>query len=92
MNVQILLLLGILILVMAVSTILTPKFLTYVNLVNVMMQIAMIMLTGSAAVILMISGNFDLSAGMVLALTGVMHAFMSKARHPRPPCRSCSPR
>jgi ribose/xylose/arabinose/galactoside ABC-type transport system permease subunit len=81
-NLQILLLLGILILVMAVSTILTPKFLTYVNLVNVMMQIAMITLTGSAAVILMIAGNFDLSAGMVLALTGVMHAFMSKAGIP----------
>jgi ribose/xylose/arabinose/galactoside ABC-type transport system permease subunit len=63
---------------MAVSTILTPKFLTYVNLVNVMMQIAMIALTGSAAVILMIAGAFDLSTGMVLALTGVMHAFMSK--------------
>lgn len=81
-NLQILLLLGILVLVMAVSTILTPKFLTYVNLVNVMMQIAMITLTGSAAVILMIAGNFDLSAGMVLALTGVMHAFMSKAGIP----------
>ena len=81
-NLQILLLLGILILVMAVSTVLTPKFLTYVNLVNVMMQIAMIALTGSAAVILMISGAFDLSTGMVLALTGVMHAFMSKAGIP----------
>jgi ribose/xylose/arabinose/galactoside ABC-type transport system permease subunit len=81
-NLQILLLLGILILVMAVSTALTPKFLTYVNLVNVMMQIAMIALTGSAAVILMISGAFDLSTGMVLALTGVMHAFMSKAGIP----------
>jgi ribose/xylose/arabinose/galactoside ABC-type transport system permease subunit len=81
-DLQILLLLAILILVMAVSTVLTPKFLTYVNLVNVMMQIAMITLTGSAAVILMIAGNFDLSAGMVLALTGVMHAFMSKAGIP----------
>jgi ribose/xylose/arabinose/galactoside ABC-type transport system permease subunit len=81
-DLQILLLLAILILVMAVSTILTPKFLTYVNLVNVMMQIAMITLTGSAAVILMIAGAFDLSAGMVLALTGVMHAFMSKAGIP----------
>ncbi len=38
----------------------------------------MIMLTGSAATLLMISGNFDLSVGTVLAFTGVMHAFMSK--------------
>jgi ribose transport system permease protein len=81
-NLQLLLLLGILLLVMAVSTVLTPKFLSYVNMVNVLMQVAMIMLTGSAAVLLMISGNFDLSAGMVLALTGVMHAFMSKAGIP----------
>ena len=81
-NLQLLLLLGILVLVMAVSTALTPKFLSYVNMVNVLMQVAMIMLTGSAAVLLMISGNFDLSAGMVLALTGVMHAFMSKAGIP----------
>lgn len=81
-NLQLLLLIGILILVMAVSTALTPKFLSYVNMVNVLMQVAMIMLTGSAAVLLMISGNFDLSAGMVLALTGVMHAFMSKAGIP----------
>ena len=81
-NLQLLLLLGILLLVMAVSTALTPKFLSYVNIVNVLMQVAMIMLTGSAAVLLMISGNFDLSAGMVLALTGVMHAFMSKAGIP----------
>jgi ribose/xylose/arabinose/galactoside ABC-type transport system permease subunit len=81
-NLQIVLLLAILVVVMGVSTALTPKFLTYVNLVNVMMQIAMITLTGSAAVILMIAGAFDLSAGMVLALTGVMHAFMSKAGIP----------
>jgi ribose/xylose/arabinose/galactoside ABC-type transport system permease subunit len=38
----------------------------------------MVVLTGSAAVLLMVSGNFDLSVGMVLSLTGVMHAFMSK--------------
>jgi ribose transport system permease protein len=77
-DIQIILLVGILFFIMAVSTVLTPKFLSYVNMVNVLMQVAMIMLTGSAAVILMIAGNFDLSVGMVLALSGVMHAFMSK--------------
>jgi ribose/xylose/arabinose/galactoside ABC-type transport system permease subunit len=75
---QLLLLLGILVLIMVVASLLTPKFLSYVNMVNVLMQVAMIMLTGSAAVLLMIAGNFDLSVGMVLALTGVMHAFLSK--------------
>ncbi len=77
-DLQLLVLVGILVFIMAVSTILTPKFLSYVNMVNVLMQVSMIMLTGSAAVMLMIAGNFDLSVGMVLALSGVMHAFMSK--------------
>ena len=77
-DIQILLLLGVLVLIMAVSTILTPHFMSYVNIMNVLMQVSMVMLTGSAAVLLMISGNFDLSVGMVLAFTGVMHAFMSK--------------
>jgi ribose transport system permease protein len=77
-TIQLAVLLGILLAIMAAATILTPKFLSYVNMVNVLMQVAMIMLTGSAAVLLMIAGNFDLSVGMVLALTGVMHAFLSK--------------
>jgi ribose/xylose/arabinose/galactoside ABC-type transport system permease subunit len=77
-DIQILLLLGVLVLIMAVSSILTPHFMSYVNIMNVFMQVSMVMLTGSAAVLLMISGNFDLSVGMVLAFTGVMHAFMSK--------------
>jgi ribose transport system permease protein len=77
-DIQLILLVGILLFIMVVSTVLTPKFLSYVNMVNVLMQVAMIMLTGSAAVMLMIAGNFDLSVGMVLALSGVMHAFMSK--------------
>ncbi len=72
------LLFGILVLVMVISSILTPKFLTVTNIMNVIMQVSMIMLVGSAATLLMISGNFDLSVGMVLALSGVMHAFMSK--------------
>ena len=84
LDIQLLILVGILVLVMAVSTALTPRFLSYVNMINVLMQVAMIMLTGSAAVLLMISGAFDLSVGMVLALTGVMYAFMSKNGIPTP--------
>jgi ribose transport system permease protein len=84
LDIQLLILVGILALVMAVSTALTPKFLSYVNMINVLMQVAMIMLTGSAAVLLMIAGAFDLSVGMVLALTGVMYAFMSKNGIPTP--------
>jgi len=75
---QILVLVGVLFAVMLVATVLKPRFLTYTNIMNVMTQNAMVVLTGSAAVLLMVSGNFDLSVGMVLSLTGVLHAFMSK--------------
>ena len=77
-NFQSLVLFGVLLIVMIISALLSPKFLTYPNIMNVLQQVSMIMLTGSAATILMISGNFDLSVGMVLAFTGVIHAFMSK--------------
>jgi ribose/xylose/arabinose/galactoside ABC-type transport system permease subunit len=43
-----------------------------------MLQVSLIILTGAAATILLISGHFDLSIGSILAFAGVMHAFMSK--------------
>jgi len=69
---------GVLAVILVAFAIATPKFLTYVNLENVFMQVALILLTGSAATLLMISGNFDLSVGSIVAFTGVMHALMSK--------------
>lgn len=77
-DLQLLVLVGILIVVVIVSALLTPNFLTYPNLINVLTQVVIVMLIGSAAVYLMISGNFDLSVGAVLAFTGVMFAYMSK--------------
>jgi ribose transport system permease protein len=78
LNAQILILVGVLLVIMITSTILKPRFLSYTNFMNVLTQISMIVLVGSAGTLLMVSGNFDLSVGMVLSLTGVMHAFMSK--------------
>ncbi len=77
-NVQIVATLGVLAIILLVFSLLTPKFLTYINLNNVFMQVSLIMLTGAAMSLLMISGNLDLSVGGVLACAGVMHAFMSK--------------
>ena len=42
-DVQKLVIVGVLIIIMAVLSILTPKFLTYINLNNVIMQVALIM-------------------------------------------------
>jgi len=77
-DVQKLVIVGVLIIIMVVLSILTPKFLTYLNFNNVVMQVSLVMLAGSAVSLLMISGNIDLSIGSVLAFTGVMHAYMSK--------------
>jgi len=41
-------------------------------------QTAMIIIVASAATILMMTGNFDLSTGSVVALTGCVYAFMIK--------------
>ncbi len=78
LNVQKYLMLGILLLIIITFSFLTPKFLAYVNLANVMLQVTLIVLTGTGITLLMISGHFDLSVGSVLAVVGVMHAFMSK--------------
>ncbi len=77
-DVQKLVIVGVLIIIMVVLSILTPKFLTYLNFNNVVMQVSLVMLAGSAVSLLMISGNIDLSIGSVLAFTGVMYAYMSK--------------
>ncbi len=78
LNVQKYLMLSILLLIIIAFSLLTPKFLTYVNLRNVMMQVSLIIITGSAVTLLMISGHFDLSVGSIIAFSGVMHALISK--------------
>jgi len=77
-NIQKYLMLGVLLVITVVFTFLSPNFLTYINLNNVMLQVSLIILTGSAVTLLLISGHFDLSIGSTLAFVGVMHAFMSK--------------
>ena len=46
-DIQKLVIVGVLIIIMAVLAILTPKFLTYLNFNNVIMQVALIMLTAA---------------------------------------------
>ncbi len=60
----------------------SDNFLTVANLLNVARQTAMVMIAGSAVTLLMISGNFDLSIGSVLALTGVIAAKLFLAGWP----------
>jgi len=67
----------ILIVLMVVLSILSPQFLTYNNVMNVLRQVTFTIITGSAATLLMITGNMDLSVGSVLAFSGVVFAVLA---------------
>lgn len=77
-SLQKLVILGILLLFMIIFSIATDTFLTITNLQNIARQVSMVIITGSVAALLIISGNFDLSVGSVVALTGVMYAKMAQ--------------
>ena len=75
-NYQKLVIVGVLLLIMAVLTILSRDFLTITNVTNVLRQVSTTVIAGSAVTLLMISGNFDLSIGSIMAISGTMHALM----------------
>jgi ribose transport system permease protein len=78
LDVQALVLFGIMIGIMIIASILSPKFFTFVNIQNIIQTVSMVVLVGSAAVMLMIAGNFDLSVGSVQAFCAIMFAYMCK--------------
>jgi ribose/xylose/arabinose/galactoside ABC-type transport system permease subunit len=67
----------ILVITLAMS-ILSAKFFKIDNFVNILLQIAPLIIVASAANLLMITGNFDLSVGSVFAFCAIMHAYMTK--------------
>ena len=71
-------LISILAAIIAVMSFLSPKFLQVSNFQNILLQLAPLIIIASAANLLMITGNFDLSIGSVLAFCAIMHAFLSK--------------
>lgn len=73
---------GVLVLIGVVLSLLSRDFLTITNLTNVTRQVAFVVITGSAVTLLMISGNFDLSIGSILGLTGMLSAFFVSAGMP----------
>jgi len=52
----------------------SPTYLSVENIFNMLKQSSMIIIVASAATVLMMTGNFDLSTGSNLALTGVVYA------------------
>jgi ribose/xylose/arabinose/galactoside ABC-type transport system permease subunit len=73
---------GVLALIVVVLALMSREFLTITNLTNVTRQVAFVVITGSAVTLLMISGNFDLSIGSILGLTGMLSAFFVSAGMP----------
>jgi ribose/xylose/arabinose/galactoside ABC-type transport system permease subunit len=73
---------GILLLLMAIITTITPRFLTVTNINNVLIQVSLVMITGSAVTLLLISGNIDLSVGGVVGQAAVLYAFLTRAGIP----------
>ena len=71
-------LLGVIISIFIFFTIFAPNFFTAQNLMFVILKVSTIIIVATAATLLMITGNFDLSVGSVLAFSGIMHAYMAK--------------
>lgn len=61
-----------LILLMAVASILNPRFLTFRNLSNIARQVSVIGIVSIGMTVVIVSGGIDLSVGSVLALSGVV--------------------
>lgn len=62
----------------AILIIFQDRFLTLINITNVLRQISGVVIVGAAVTLLMIAGCLDLSIGGVVALSGVTAAFLSK--------------
>lgn len=81
-SIQLIVTFSILILLMAGITFLTPRFLNMTNISNVMVQVSLVVITGTAVTLLLISGNIDLSVGGVVGQAAVLYAFLARAGIP----------
>ena len=75
-NYQKLVIVGILLVIMLALTLLSKDFLTPANVTNVFRQVAATVIVGCGVTMLMVAGNFDLSIGSIMAISGVMAALM----------------
>ena len=78
-DLQKLVILGILIAVALIFFSFNTRFLSQANILFILRQSSFVIMTGCAVTLLMISGNLDLSVGSTVALTGVVHAFLSQS-------------
>lgn len=79
---QKLILIGLLLVINVFFSLASPHFFAVSNYFNILKSCAMIVITGAGATLLMMTGNFDLSAGSNVALTGVVYALLAQAGVP----------
>ncbi len=84
LDVQKLVLLGVIAALVIALSLLSPQFLQVRNFTNLLLQVAVIVIIASAANLLMICGYFDLSVGSVLAFCAILHAYLAKHGVPIP--------
>ena len=73
---------SILIVISAGMSIASNKFFSLSNFNNVIVQSSMIVITGSAVTLIIVSGNLDLSIGGLVAMAGVLYGLFSQAGIP----------
>jgi ribose/xylose/arabinose/galactoside ABC-type transport system permease subunit len=81
-DLQKLVLLGILVLVVVVFAVLNPRFIRGTNLMYILIQNSFVIITGSAVALLMISGQIDLSVGSTVCMAGMAAAWFARAGLP----------
>lgn len=66
--------LAVLAVLVVIMSILSPRFLTWINIANLMGQMAVNLIVAAGMTIVMISGEFDISVGSVVALAAAVSA------------------
>ena len=66
--------LAVLIVLVVVISLFSPRFLTWINIYNLMAQMSVNLIVAAGMTVVMISGEFDISVGSVVALTAAVSA------------------
>jgi ribose/xylose/arabinose/galactoside ABC-type transport system permease subunit len=82
LDLQRLVLVGILVLVVVIFTALNPRFIRGTNLMYILIQNSFVIMTGCAVALLMISGQLDLSVGSTVCMAGMVAAYCARAGLP----------
>jgi ribose/xylose/arabinose/galactoside ABC-type transport system permease subunit len=69
---------AVLILLVVVISLLSPRFLSTTNITNLMAQMSVNLIVAAGMTVVMIGGEFDISVGSVVALTAAVSAWMMK--------------